>query len=477
MADGARQTISHILGYASVKVLTNIASLISFPIITRLLSPGDYGLLALANVTILLLVAIGKAGVPKALVYYTAKNDENKKIIYISSIFSIVIITSFLYLFYFTFIFLFDYFFEIPRLFYWCVIVVILEILFLVYLNLLRVEGAIKKQNILSCSRNILISLSIVLALLYIKATVSIIFMVKIMIAFFFTVPVFSAIDFSYIVNNYKALPSHIRNLIYYGFPLIVLELSSIIMAMGDRYQIGLFLNQRDVGYYSVASNIAKYISDFIAQPFSLAIFPIYNHIFFKKGRDYTSQYLTHILTYYIVISIPIFALFSITSKQLIITLASSKYIESYLVLSPMLLGFLFFGGISIVASGLYIYKATSTIAKVSCSCAALNVMLNLILIPLFGYLGAAFATSLTFMIYFFIIFYYSRKLIEINIHISSIIKSIAATIIAASIFFRLNPVTFHGILTDYLLFFCIVLLVFLSLDKETRCYLKSFFV
>ena len=67
-----KSLLVHVSNYTTASVLVTLASVISFPILTRLLSVEEYGVMNLVATALALLVGIGKLGLQhSALRYYS----------------------------------------------------------------------------------------------------------------------------------------------------------------------------------------------------------------------------------------------------------------------------------------------------------------------------------------------------------------------------------------------------------------------
>ena len=71
---------------------------------------------------------------------------------------------------------------------------------------------------------------------------------------------------------------------------------------------------------------------------------------------------------------------------------------------------------------------------------ALINVVLNIILVPLMGIVGAAIATLVTFMVHLFVVSKLSSKRLSYGIDFKFIGKSIAASVPMAFVVWKLNP-------------------------------------
>jgi O-antigen/teichoic acid export membrane protein len=90
--------------------------------------------------------------------------------------------------------------------------------------------------------------------------------------------------------------------------------------------------------------------------------------------------------------------------------LASQKYAEAYKVLPYIIIGHGVYASTVILNSGLFIRKKTYLYTLIMMLACILNIILNLILIPSFGIIGAAQATLISYICYAIAITYFAFK-------------------------------------------------------------------
>lgn len=116
MSSILKKTATHTFGYLFFSVISKLVGIISFPIVTRLLTVGDYGDLALLNTTLLLLYALGKCGIPNALIALNPEQslpDDNN--FYCNAIIGITATTLFVAFLYFCSVYILSYFYVLSE--------------------------------------------------------------------------------------------------------------------------------------------------------------------------------------------------------------------------------------------------------------------------------------------------------------------------------------------------------------------------
>src|SRR5262245_39845419 len=180
-----------------------------------------------------------------------------------------------------------------------------------------------------------------------------------------------------------------------FGAPLVIYELANVILDSGDRFLVRRYLGGESLGYYSVAYNISGYVYQLVLVPLNLALVPMYMKLWTTKGPEKTVAFLSRGLDVFLLFGTGLLSVIIAIAQDLVVVLASGKYRGSGDLVSIVAAGLLIYATLAFVAAGLLIYKKTLTmVVQVACA-AAVNLVLNVILLPMMGIRGAAIATLL----------------------------------------------------------------------------------
>ena len=176
------------------------------------------------------------------------------------------------------------------------------------------------------------------------------------------------------------------------SWPLLLSGAAVVIYMKIDQVMIKTMLTASDVGLYGVAARISEAVY-FIPGIIAGSLFPA---IIAARGEDYYQQRLQNLYDLVIWIAILIAVPVTVLAPNIVSILFGDAYEESAQVLMLHVWAslFVFFGvarGRWIVNEGLQRAALLFTLAG-----AVANVLLNLLLIPVLGILGAAIATVLS---------------------------------------------------------------------------------
>ena len=178
-----------------------------------------------------------------------------------------------------------------------------------------------------------------------------------------------------------------------YGFPLIAVNIAGWVLSLSDRYVLKIFRGSQEVGIYSIGYGISEQTIRIILMLFAIASGPIAFNIWENKGVEASRGFLEKVTRYYLLIALPATVGLSVLAKPVVGVLASPAYLAGYIIV-PLVAFSAFFTGIE-RQFGIILnyYKRTDLTMYYNLIGAALNLGLNLLLIPKYGYIAAAATT------------------------------------------------------------------------------------
>ncbi len=238
-----------------------------------------------------------------------------------------------------------------------------------------------------------------------------------------------------------------LKESIVYGLPLLGFELSLTFLAVGDRFLISYFLGIGALGLYSAGYNLCTFALGMIAGPLRMTVMPMAFELWKKEGAQKTAEFLGRVLNYYFLVVIPIFFGLNFLGRELLSFIASEKYVNASVVIFYVSFALVFQGVYFIFGMGLYIKKNTKILLAIIVSSALLNMLLNIVLIPAFGLIGAAMATCLSFLFFIAVLTWSSFKIVRVKIDYVGLARYLAASA------FMIGVISIPGIRELHILF------------------------
>lgn len=178
------------------------------------------------------------------------------------------------------------------------------------------------------------------------------------------------------------------------GLPLSLSALFSFIYFRIDVQLIKYMLGDVAVGNYGAAFKVIDAVVCIPAM-YTMAVFPVISYYFHKNSPNL--QVLTEkSLKYLLILGVPICIGSWLCAGQIIQLMYLDKYVEAVPVLQGLSLGMLL---MFISYMGTTILTATNlqkTFMVINAFCAAVNIALNLLVIPVYGIAGSAYTMVIT---------------------------------------------------------------------------------
>ena len=182
-----------------------------------------------------------------------------------------------------------------------------------------------------------------------------------------------------------------------FGWPLVVYGLLASVMHEADRYLLRLFVDLNGVGLYSVAYQIGQGVNTLVILPFT-TIWGVLVYEVAKEpdARETYARVFKHFV-YGLSLVLFLAALFAAPILRII---APPSYGPAAEIVPIVCLAYLLFSLHEHFKVPALLANQTISLLPVVAMAAAVNIVVNLLLIPRFGAMGAAWASVLTFAVF-----------------------------------------------------------------------------
>lgn len=476
--------LSHLRNYASAGVITGIVGLISFPILTRNLTVAEYGIVGLITSSLTLFIAIGKLGVQHAVIRFYSQVKHANIDYSMGQLNSTVSVVFFTFASVTTLLWLVSGIFVLPNfmqyeqlssLFILAAGIVFIRLLGSAALNFLRAQQR-SGDVAISQSMSRCLNLIFVLALLFYSTLSPAMVILCLLIAEIFAVGYAFycyAPGFQFRAKDISG--SLAKALFFYGLPLMILESLELVLRLSDRYMIESMIGASALGQYSASYNLATYIDLIILVAMVQALKPAYMHMWEADGKEATQAFLSKFFRIYLIAFIPFVTVFALTAPHLLRFLAGDKYAPGTVIIPYLALSYLMMGAMHILTAGLYIFKDTKVLVLWSCIATVINLVLNLIFIPIYGIIGASVVTLISFGIFTTGVSTSAFRKVDFPIDLRAPTLMAVASL---AVFFILDPTAFGPDITSFLVKGCLgtalLLIAMWFVEPEIRTQIKS---
>jgi O-antigen/teichoic acid export membrane protein len=242
-----------------------------------------------------------------------------------------------------------------------------------------------------------------------------------------------------------------------FSIPLIPLGLIRWVVDSSDRYFVTHILDLSQTGIYSFSYGVGGIISVF-SFPLFFVLFPTVSKYWDYKDYSKVRSYFSYSTSFFLLFSLPASAMLYFFSEPLLAMILPSEF-----VIRPDLI---FLIALSTVMSGVfqinvyivYLTGKTHMMLLVFLLGAGINILLNIMLIPVIGISGAAISTFIAYFALCLVMSFWGRRLLQYPvIDIKFVVKMVIATLIMA---LWLSSFKISGIFTFMLSFSVSVLIL-----------------
>ncbi len=174
---------------------------------------------------------------------------------------------------------------------------------------------------------------------------------------------------------------------------MIITGFAAFLFTRADLWIVGIFLSTGDVGVYGVAAQIVTLVT-LSLMAFSTIIPPLMSSIHTSGNRDEMRRLVSESTRWILTMTIPLILILILEGRFILQYIYGEKFVEGYTALVILSVGQLINAGTGLVRLLLQMTGAHKSLMKITLFWGALNVGLNIVLVPRFGIVGAALSTA-----------------------------------------------------------------------------------
>lgn len=453
-------------------VLQRFIGLLLLPFFTRVLTPGEYGIMALIS-----LVRIGFTGAfnlgtgnSMGLLYYN-ETDLSKRpvIIWSCAIMLLIVNVTLIAILISTAPLLSSWVFETTKyagFFKIAFITMGFTTIIDPFYAYLRMEEKSKQYVVLTLVSTLsTIALSVIFVLIMRWGVLGLLLASLIGQVFMLAIVAFSvARKIPFGINNKLFAP-----LVRIGFPSIFGLFAFLIIDYADRQMLQRMTGLDQLGIYSIGYNFGM-VMMVAVNAFASAWPPFF--MSFINRREDAKVIFGKVLKYYIIgfglLSVIFFAL----AKPIVFIAVAPAFKTAFTVIGMVAAAYMLKGCYLIFLPGIYFAKKLKYQSIIEWTAAILNICLNLWWIPIYGIVGAAGATLLSYFSLPILSCYISRRYLVVDYDWSKIGMSSLAIVACSAALFHVSSINSWAIFATYssvISFALIITLFFTGLSSFER--------
>lgn len=404
--------IKNSIFFVFFELLNKAVPFLLLPVLTRYLTPDDYGIIASFTALVsFLAIFIGLSG-HGAIDANFFRLEKNKLGVYISNVLIILLLSTFVCL---VSVFIFSDMIEskLAISLEWQILAVIValgQFITLINLSLWVIEQKPLQFGIYQFLQTILITvISIILIVGYSynwEGQLLGIVIGTLVLSFVSLIVLFKR---GYM--NLKINKSDMKDFLKFGIPMVPHQFGAWLRAQGDKVIIISLIGTSATGLFAVGYQIGVIMSVFISS-LTKALYPILfrllnkeNLLFHEKKRIVLFSYGLFLL----ILIITIILLFVV--DYLYLYFIGQDFHESGFLTKLIIVSFMFEGFYYCIVGYLFYFKETAKLAKITFSISILHILLSILLVYLYGVIGAGYALIISGIVQFILIWHLSNKI------------------------------------------------------------------
>ncbi len=398
--------------YLFSSILNKLTPFLLIPILTRFLTPSEYGLVALYQVAITFGVAICGFGLHLNIAKAYPVMDSESFGKFNFNVFLILLISSSFGLMACLFLSGIKNVWYGIESYWWCTIPLVsfAIMLFLFVQTIFRACGKPWLYATFELGSTLLnLTISLLLVIVYSlgwqgRAT-------GVMVA-----PLLMGVAALLFMKNRRWLISSInktdlRNIMQFSLPLLPHAISSALIAVSDRFFLESMVGKSELGLYSVGYSFGMVIM-LVTDAFAKAWTPWFLRTINEPLPGSRRKIVFYIYCFLIalVIGVPVYIVIASIALPYVV---GGDFVDAISFIPVISVGYLFFGIYQLFFPFLVTTSSTKILGFISTFGAFINISLNFILIPIYGSIGAAWATLFAYFIVAILVIFVSARLVK----------------------------------------------------------------
>ena len=429
------------------------------PIHTYALTTSEFGRVDLLTTTISLLFPIFTLSIFDSVLRFSMDKNYDKQAVLSNSLVVSLIGFVFLLLIYPVFVYFFP-FGDIIFYFYLLIFVQSLSTILTQYaraiglIRLFAISGIVNAFVVLVCN----LLLLMVFDLGVIGYIISLIIAHLICIVY---VMISGKIQKDFTVNKINIKLT--KEMLLYCTPLIPNALMWWIMGLSDRYIISYFLGLSANGMYAVANKIPSILN-------------IINSIFFQAwqmsaieevdSKD-KSAFFSNVFNVFSIVMLLSTSILLVFLKPIMVFFVTDSYYEAWKFIPFLLLGVVFSSFSAFLGTNYIASKKTGGVFKTSLLGAIINIIANIILVPIIGLNGASIGTMISFFIIWILRIRDTKGFVSIRLNVNKLVLTLIALMIQIRLLYM--DLTF-----EYIFQMLVVFIIILINHKEMKLLIEK---
>lgn len=216
-----------------------------------------------------------------------------------------------------------------------------------------------------------------------------------------------------------------LKKMLKFGLPFLPSALSIFLIDSVDRKLIERFLGMDAAGIYGAGYKVSLVIKLFI-NAFNVAWVPFFLSL---ADDENAKNIFAKVLTYFTLICSFIFLIFTMFMDQIVkvkffgYSIVGEQYWGSLQIVPVVILAYVFYGFYLNFQVGIFIKHRTKYFAYINIAGAVANIASNLLLIPAFKLMGAAYSTLIAYLLMAVLLYFITQRIYPTQYELLKLLK------------------------------------------------------
>jgi O-antigen/teichoic acid export membrane protein len=217
-----------------------------------------------------------------------------------------------------------------------------------------------------------------------------------------------------------------LRRILGFGAPLILFNLTMFTLNFSDRYFLQRIVSLDAVGLYAVGYKFGFMLNFLLIQPFNM-MWQARMYLVYRRP-DHRKVFGQVFVLYSAALLVGALGL-ALFGSEIVRIMADKRYAAAGSVVAPVALAYVFLGIGYYLQLGMFLSARTGMIGLVSAGAAIVDLALNGVLITRFGMTGAAWATVFGFLTIAAGSYYCSQRVCPLDLPVGRVVRGLAAAL------------------------------------------------
>lgn len=263
------------------------------------------------------------------------------------------------------------------------------------------------------------------------------------------------------------------KMLTIFALSIFIGNIAGAITNYTDTLTLTYFRSTEEVGFYQVALPTSQ-IPFAVSVSLMAILFPIISELWARKQKLLLSNGLMLILKFLLVISVPLAMIFIAFPDSVILLLFGGKSLPAVLSLQILSIGAVFLICSNLFSSTLIAIGKPFLNTKIVIFVSMFNLSFNLLLVPIYGLIGASFTTAASFIILFSLSIHFAKKNVRFKVPFFDIGKVLAGGVLLFLVINYLKGIMQYQIHAETFIILALGFIIYMAFVVFTKIITKN---